>query len=229
MEPDPIGPVSGTSNKMQVSVTPVPAEETFLSFSSTMPDQGNAEPRALVLGLDACIPQTVRVVAENDGVVDGDITFGIEVKGAGDNISPITYTVVDNDTFPAVKVSIAGPTSLKPGGKGRFTIKVGNVSRGGLSGNSLEVETSPGFRISGSAAALMSGDPLKSRFKSTKSGGLVMSRIALPLSDALLLTVVADLVNGDPDQSVWVRFSSSDGLANDTHLTVRTAVATTEP
>lgn len=135
---------------------------------STDPGEAQAFPDSLEFWQNACTPQTVTVTGQNDGEVDGDADYEIEL------IDPNGLTIIslpginyDNDTNPQVAIDIVGPPTLMRHEAGVYTIRVSNLSTEALSANSvagfithsLLIESTPGLNILGYACSYLSGEP----------------------------------------------------------------------
>jgi hypothetical protein len=229
----------GSSDIFEVLMEPDPRSSKWFYFNSTDPDEARPEPEAVRFGENACFPKTIRVVGQNDGEDDpsggdpsgggGDPSggsFGIEIR---DEQNLVVATIpgrnFDNDNYSAVAVDVLGPRSVPNGSDTVFTVFVANLERGELVDNTLLVEPSPGFAITGYAASLLSGNKLKLKGK-IKDGVLRFNGVDLPGGDKLMVAVNATLINGaDANQKMTARFlMSASGLESDDDQRVRTSV-----
>jgi hypothetical protein len=169
-------------------------------------------PDAVAFGAGACVPQTIQVVGQNDGIVDGDMLYFIDTLDEQDYLVDrrVGYNL-DNDSYPGIAVNIQGPSSLRYGGTGVFMISARNIWNTALKHNEFLIQTTPGLAIKGYAASLTSGEKFKSPGK-IKSGVLSFTNVELRTGDTLLISIDV-LMNNDGigDNKITAHFSSKSG------------------
>jgi hypothetical protein len=201
-----------------------PSGSHFYQIASTNPGEALPTPAAVVFGADACTPQAIWVVGQNDGVVDGDQGFGILIRDEnGHQVAHVEGVNLDNDAFAGAYVDVDGPATLPIGGTGQFDILVQNVEKGSLTASDLVIQPTPGLEITNYAAALLSGDPLKVKGR-LKDGTLSFERVSLNERDGLLVTIDVILNESGPaGQKVSARFvNRSNGVESDSDQSVGT-------
>ena len=159
---------SGGSVAFGVSMTSVPTTPISFRVVSTRPDEAQPFPALLNFWQNACTPQTVTVVGQNDGVVDGDADYEIKfIDDSGQAVESLPGINYDNDQKPEIAVNIVGPPSLMRRETGVYTIRVANMAAGTLStdavaefiAHSLLIESTAGLNITGYACSYLSGEP----------------------------------------------------------------------
>jgi len=158
----------GESLTFDVSMTSIPPSPLRFKIVSTDPGEAQPFPASMEFWQNACTPQTVTVVGQNDGVVDGDADYEIElIDDSGRTIISLPGINYDNDQRPEIAVNIVGPPSLMRHEAGIYTIRVVNMEASTLSADavaglithSLLIESTPGLNITGYACSYLSGEP----------------------------------------------------------------------
>jgi hypothetical protein len=224
----------GSTDSFEVFMDPPSANTQYLYFTTSEevgwdPSGGDPSggapvaavpiPKKIAIEAGSCDPHRVWVRGQNDGAVDGDAQFTIEVR---DEYNALYGTVsginFDNDNIPSVTVEISGPESLADGQEGQFTVRVANVSDSDLIDNRLEVEASSGVTILSYAASLISGGTFNSTGRITPAV-LMFDDVELPAQDVLILSVNTLLSHGSPGgEQITARFSNGQQINDDDEI-----------
>jgi len=216
----------GTAALFEVSMAPDPAVSRHFSFVSTRPDEAQPVPNAVTFGDDACIPQSIWVVGQNDTLVDGDQPFDILIVDEQDfEVDSVPGVNLDNDNYPGIAVAIEGPPAIPAGESAVFLVEAINGGREPVSKNTFYIEATSGLEITDFAASTVSGNSFKSKAK-LKKGMLIFKDVELAVGDALVVSVDVKLVEATPEQQkITARFmNSSTGQENDTDQNVGTRI-----
>lgn len=216
----------GTSDLFQVSM-PLgePFPRTFY-IHSDKPYEAQVFPDTVVMDENACIPQSIRVIGQNDYFPDGDVPFTVDVTDQQDLVvGAVPGVNLDNDDYRGIAVDVLGPTSLPQGGTGLFLVRVANVSGADVAKNTLLIETTRQLEILNYAAALLSGNRFKIKGKPDGTSVLEFKNVDIATSDMLIVSVDVQL-NGmsTTEQEFSARFVSREGEQTDDDIQVRSAV-----
>jgi hypothetical protein len=166
-------------------------------------------PEIIAIEAGSCAPHKIWVIGQNDGAVDGDVQFVVDIRDEYNNLfASVPGLNLDNDQNPNVTVEIFGPGSLAEGEEGQFTIRVANTADNDISSGRLDIEASSGVTILSYAASLMSGSVFQSTGRMTPDV-LTFDDVELQAQDALFLSVNALLSFGSPGgENIIARFSN---------------------
>jgi len=200
----------GSFDHFQVSMYPAPNSPLVYAIASN--DETEAIPVAEEVIFDefACFPQTIWVAGQNDGWVDGDQGYVIEVYNDDQQDSvAIPGKNLDDDNYVGVNLVIEEPVQNKDGS---YKVLVDVEAESPVLGGQLVISVTPKLAIRSYSLVVPGPDP----GESIKPHELVFSDIGLDSGELLTLELGIVRMGGGPqEQKIFASFMQPDeGLMN---------------